>query len=193
MKNTSLALALSVLLVVVIGAGVFADEPAPPTPGAPPGAEVKMPVMPAPCIVPTTRILHPRMVDMLSARLNLGEDQKTKISDLLSSADEALTPQIEAQQQAARDFAVAFGKVDTSQADLIAAAEKAMKAETSIVTERIKTLYALRALLTAEQNKTLSDLLEQYTSPWRAQGTQSRTAPPRALPPPSDEGGEDRR
>lgn len=149
--------------------------------------------MPAPCIVPATRVLHPRMVDMLAARLSLTEDQQKKIADLLTRVEEDMAPVIEAQQAAARDFVIAFGNPDTSQADLVAAAEKAMKAELAIMTERIKTLYALRALLTPEQNKSFSELLEQYTSPWRAQGAQPRVVPPRPTPPPGEDSGEDRR
>lgn len=192
MKKTLLVLALSFALVALAGV-VFAQgapapaaaapaavtQASPPPPTMQPRSDIPRPV---PCILPTLRLINP-----LSSRLSLTDDQKTKVTDLLSKADADLKSKIESQAKIANDYITVLINTSATQADLTAAAEKAMKAETDVLMQRIQTLFALRALLTPEQNKQLSDYLAQATIPWSDRPHMSSpmrgNVPPAATPP----------
>ncbi len=168
MKKMLLMVALCLPLLAVSGA-LFAQaaaapvaQPAPPPPPAVPNVQPGMGFMrPVPCIVPTMRLIGP-----LSARLNLSADQKTKVDALLVKADADVKVKIEDQAKAASAYVALLADPKASQTDVSAAAAKAMKAETDVLDQRIQTLFALKTLLNADQNKQLCEYLAEATIPW---------------------------
>ena len=173
---------LVVMMIVLIcaAAAVIADDPAVPAAPAPSASAapvVKPSVMPAPYVSQVFRLVEPRMVPMLAARLQLTEDEKAKVTKLLTDADKAIEPVILAQKAAEEEFAAALVDKSTTQEALLAAGQKATQAEQALLNEKIKTLFSLRAALNDEQNQKLDELLKQYTRPWQPQAT---SAPPSA-------------
>jgi Spy/CpxP family protein refolding chaperone len=136
-----------------------------------------------PSILPTLRLIDAQMAPTLGFVLNLTDDQKTKVLDLLTKSDNDQKPKIEAQAKAAQDYIALLGKSDATQTDLLAAADKVLKAESEIMAVRIGALVALRAILTPEQNKKLSDAVAQPAHRWLPQPG-APPAPP-LTPPPS--------
>jgi len=173
MRKVLLTLALCVALAALVGAAFAQAAPAPTTaapavasPVTPP-PHFRMEILrPAPCILPTLRLINPQMVQIMSVSLSLTDDQKTKLTALLDSSDKVLKPKIEAQVKAGQDYVAQLTKIGATQAELAAAADKAMKAETDVMMAKIETLFAVRGLLTPDQNEQLSKRLAQYMRPW---------------------------
>jgi len=174
MRKVLLTLTLCVALAALVGVAFAQDAPAPkpavtspvPTP-APPTIEV---LRSGPCILPTLRIINPQMVQILSASLSLTDDQKAKLTELLESSDSVLKPKIEVQIKAGQDYVALLTKVGSTQTELAAAADKAMKAETDVLMAKIGAFVAVRGLLTADQNEQFSKRLSQYMRPWLGGG-----------------------
>jgi Spy/CpxP family protein refolding chaperone len=124
---------------------------------------------PVPSILPTLRLIDSGMLPTLGYLLNLTDDQKTKAQDLLSKTDEELKPKIAAQVKAASDYVALLGNPNSSQADLIAAAQKVLTADSDLMAGRIKAFVAFKALLTPEQNKLLAQELQTTASRWLPQ------------------------
>lgn len=181
MRTLLVTIALVTVACAAIAQGAAAP-PAPPAGGAPPTGPRGEMLRPVPCIVPTLRLINPQALAMLSARLNLTEDQKTRIGDMLTKADADIKPKLEAQGKSASEYATLLGDPGVAQAKLTAAAEKTMKAESDVLLARVQTLFALKALLTPEQNKQFSEFLSQSTMPWR-DGPRNRETPPSNAPP----------
>lgn len=172
MSKKALCIIVVVMFVSVAAAGVsWAQGPMPPPgndrPRTAPIIGPQTMMGPVPCVLSALRVLHPRMTPMLAARLSLSDEEKAKVLDLLTKADEALKPKIEAQKKAAEEFVNSLTKDGLDQAALIAAGENAMKAESAILAEKIKTLADLRAILTSRQKIELNKMLEQFSSPWK--------------------------
>ena len=127
---------------------------------------------------------------MLGERLKLTDGDKTKVSDILTKSEEAMKPLIQAQRKAAEECVTALTKPGLQEIEVQTAADLAMKAEAAILTEKIKTLFALRAALSPEQVTELNSMIDQATSIWRpgafgpmmnrfpAQPTQTQPTPP---------------
>ena len=150
-------------------------------PGMPPGG---MMVMPRPCVLQALRGLQPQMAEMLTRLLSLSDDQKKQVAEVLMKAEEALKSKVEAQRKADEEFLTALVKEDSDKAALTAAGDKAIKAESAVLAEQIKTLLDLRALLSDQQKKDLGRFLEQRGMMWRAGGMPPPPRPPIAPPPP---------
>lgn len=188
MRKLMLTLALCVALAALVGAAFAQNAPAPTTaapaaatPATPPHSVMET-VRTAPCILPTLKLMNSQMMQTLSLRLNLTDDQKTKVADLLDKADKDIKPKIEAQIKAGQDYIAQLTNTSTTQAELTMAADKAMKAESDVLMARIGTLFALRGLLTVDQNKQLSDRLTISTYPWREGGQVPGPPMPGAMP-----------
>lgn len=162
-------------------------------PAAPPSEPLSAPsifprheniLRPVPSILPTLRSIDSEMLPLLVFKLNLTDDQKAKAQGLLAKSDDEQKPKIEAQNKAAQEYIALLGKPDAKQADLLAAAQNVFKAEGEIMAVRIGALIALRAMLTPEQNKKLSDALEQPSRRWLRQPDAPPVTPP--TPPPTD-------
>lgn len=161
-------------LVLLVSASVaFAEDTAAPQPAANPS------LTPKPCAMQSLWMLQGG-TKLLSERLKLTEDQNTKVAQVMVKADEALKPLIEAQRKAAQDYAVLLIKPDAREADVKIAADAAIKAEGAILAERIKLLYAIRALLTPEQLSQFNSALEMQTRIWRVDNP--AFAPPSLTP-----------
>lgn len=189
MRSVVVAVTVVLMSCVLIGSAL-AEEAAPAAapsgaPAQPPRPVVAPPTM---CIVPAMRLVNARMVDTMTDRLQLSEDQQKKITELLTKAERDLTPKVEAQRKAGEEFVTLLARENAGADELAAAAEKASKAETAVVVDKVKTLLALRAMLTAEQNKTLSEMIEQYTMMWRARDLNRMIVPPprRSAPKPAE-------
>ena len=158
-----------------------AAEPPPPpvTPPITPGVAAR-PSQTANCVVPTLRVISARMVQTLAIKLQLSEVDKAKVLNLLTKSEEDSAALFEAQRKAAEDYAIALTKDTTTQAELLAAAEKATKAEGEVLNLKIKTLFALRAKLTPEQNTALTALLKQNAMMWLPR--EMRMMPPLPVP-----------
>jgi len=158
-----------------------------PTPGTEPLAAppTQRAVQPTSCVLGLLRLIRPTMAQTLVSALNLTDEQKAKVVNLLTKAEEDAVPKVEAQRKAAQEFAIAVGKESTTQAEMMAAAEKAMKAEAELLNDKIRTLYALKAMLTDEQNTKLAAKLMSLSVPWLPR--QMQLSMPRATgaaPPP---------
>lgn len=194
MRRTLVLLVLSVALLAMACAAFAQNAPAPAPnsappaiapplgPGTPPPGQRPGVARTAPCIVPTLRMISPQMMPMLSTRLSLTEDQKTKVLDLLTKLDNDTKPKIEAHTKLAREYAELLIKTDATQADVLAAADKTMKAEGEILSAKIQALFAIKALLTADQSKLLADYMDQYTRPWREPRTVPGSVTPNFVP-----------
>lgn len=182
MRRLVVMVILIAVLAMIIGSGLFAQASAPAASAAPaavaaPPASSSVPpagtkpvgVRPAPSILPTLRLINSEMLPTLGFLLNLTDDQKTKAQDLLSKSDEELKPSIAAQVKATSDYVALLGKQDASQADLTAAAQKVLAADSGLMAGRIKAFVAFKALLTPEQNKLLAQELQQTSSKWLPQ------------------------
>lgn len=172
-----IAVVLVVICALVCATGAF-GQAAPPA-GAPP-----MRLEPRPCALMMLRFLRPSMVPSLVKILSLTDDQTSKVTDLLTKADEAAKPKVEDQRKATKDFATALASPDASQAALVTAFEKAMKSETAIAAESVKTLFALRGLLTDQQKADFTKMIESRTDAWRREGMGMGLGGPTPLPPP---------
>ncbi len=180
MRRPTIALILIAVLIAIAGAAL-AQAATPASPEKEP-ARVER-VRPAPCILPTLKIISAQMMPMLGARLNMTEDEKTKVLDLLTKLDNDIKPKIENQIKAARDYIAVLTNPNATQAELAAGGDKAMKAESEVLQARISGLFALKALLTPDQNKLLAELLQQSTRPWQEQATPPGPPPPPPPPP----------
>jgi len=157
-------------------------------PTAAPPSAAPMRLEPRPCALMALRFIRPSMVPRLTRDLGLSDEQAAKATDVLTKADEAMKPLVEEQRRATAEFARALAKPDSSHAALVSAFEKAMKAETAMASEMIKTLFALRDLLTDQQKQQFNKLIETQTGPWTreitAPATGSQPAPAPAAPSP---------
>lgn len=185
MKRTLLIAALCITAALA-QAAMAADAP-PPPPMAPPatGAPVNPQSFPRPCILYAFRFLHPRALDMMVRELNLSDTQKTQVIELIGKLDETSRPLVEAQRKAAEDFAVAMANPSITPQALTAASEKVMKAEQDLMVENIKALYAIKSLLTADQQPQWTRFLEQRTMPYRAPAPGPQGPPPPPGQPPA--------
>jgi len=163
-KSLLIVAVLSVLSSLTVAALAQTAPPAPPS--GPVGVRADY-VRPVPCILPTLKIISAQMVPMLAARLSLSEADKAKVLDLLTKSDNDIKPKIENQVKAAQDYTTLLANPKASQAELVAAADKAMKAESEVLMVRIQALFTLKALLNEEQNKQLAEYLDQFAKPWR--------------------------
>ena len=167
---------------------IAADEPAPPPPAAPLPPMVNVPPRPTPtvtCIVQSLRQIRASQIQTLALRLGLSEEDKAKVLNLLTKTEEDSTPLYEAQRMTAEAYAIALTKETTTQAELLAAAAKAMKAESDVLDSKIKTLYALKAMLKPEQNAALNTLLKQYSMQWLPREMRMAPAPMVPVTPPT--------
>jgi hypothetical protein len=145
------------------------EAPGPPTGPGPgpiitPGHNL---VTPAPCVVNALRILSPLRMPMFDERLKLTDEQHTKLQDILTKSEEDLKPLIQTQKKVAEEFVTGLTKPGLRETDLQAAADLAMKAESAILTEKIKALLAVRAALQPDQVTQFNAMLDQVTSVWR--------------------------
>ena len=179
MKRTTIALILIAVLTALAGAALAQAPPEPPEKMAGSRHET---VRPAACILSTLKIVSAQMMPMLAARLNLTEDDKAKVLDVLTKADKDIKPKIENQIKLARDYTAVLVNPNAKQTELAAAADLVMKAESEVLTARIQGLFALKALLTAEQNKQLAEYMDQFARPWRERPTPPAPPAPSAAP-----------
>ena len=173
MKKTLLTLVFS-LIFGSFALGLFAQESTPPMPNPPPPQPpmaARNNISPAPCVVSAFRLFNPLMVDVLCSKLNLDAQQKKTVLDLLTKSEEAAKPKIEAQRQAAEKFMTTMGKPDLTEAELLTAGENAMKAESDLLTEKIKAFSSLRKILTDQQKTELAKFIEGYSVMWRPRTT----------------------
>lgn len=182
------AFALCIIVILVLScAGALAAEgearsPVTPPPSAP---GILGPLsFPRPSILFAFRFLHPRAIDSMAKDLNLSDAQKAQVTQLINKLDEISKPKIQAQHKAAEEFAIALADPSKTEAELKAAADKVFKAESDLVVENIKTLNAIRALLTQEQSAAMKKFLEQRTMPYRTSIMPTLAGPP---PPPTAE------
>lgn len=98
---------------------------------------------------------------LLVERLKLSEAQQTKISEILAKSEEEMRPLIKAQRQSAEEFFTGLTKVGLQEIEVQTGAELAVKAETAVMTQRIKTLFQVRAVLDAGQVETLNEMIRR--------------------------------
>ena len=135
--------AISVIVLTTILSGASYAQALPPA--APtPAAAAPAPLNPATCVLVALRMLQPRTVPSLAAVINLTDNQKNKVTDLLTKAEKDSEPAVMAQRQAAQDFVALLTNKGASESDLRAAAIRAESAEQVLIIDKIKTLTALR-------------------------------------------------
>ena len=190
LKRVVLTLVLCITLTALALAAFGQDSPPPPGAGGPPlpGMGMGRPgmgmPMPPPCVVSALRVVNARSMPMLEQQLKLADDQKAKVLDYLTKADEGLKSKIDAQRKAGEAFAMALAKAGSSEATLTAAGTAAMNAESAVLNDKIKTLIGLRAMLTSEQNAELDKMLSMVTSSYRPREPHGRPGGPGMPPPP---------
>lgn len=181
-----------VILAVCLSVTCF-SQAAPPAATAEPGVSATAITpgspssVPSPCVVNALRILSPQRIQMLAERLKLTDDQKTRIAGILNKSEDMQKPLIQTQKVAAEEFVVGLTKAGLHEAELQAVADAAMKAESVILTQRIKTLVALRAALNPDQVTELNTMIDQTTVIWRSGGSAPgfNTMPPPPTTPPA--------
>lgn len=168
MKRLLISL-MFIALITAAAVAVVAQEAPPPAPVVPRPAVSPASGMsyPAPCILTAMRLVHPGWIATLNDRLKLTTEQMAKVNSLLSKAEEDSKPLVQAQRAAAEEFVVVLAKPNATEAEITAAAKKTMDAETALISAKAKTLVEIRSLLTEEQKKVFTEMLEQYTSNWR--------------------------
>ncbi len=149
-----------------------------PTPPPPPPGILGPQNFPRPSILFAFRFLNPRSIDSMARDLNLSDAQKAQVTQLINKLEETSKPKIQAQHKAVEEFAIALADQSKTESELKAAADKVFKAESDLVTENIKTLNAIRALLTQEQSTAFKKFLEQRTMPYRTSITLTPAGPP---------------
>ncbi|MCE5321970.1 Spy/CpxP family protein refolding chaperone [bacterium] len=166
MRNL-LLFVLTCCLVIMAVPVLCAQEAPPPAPtmqGSSSTSNAQEIMLPAPCLISSLHVINSNAVPMLSTQLNLTDEQKTKVTELFSEADKTLKPTIQAQQKAVDKYTKLLLDNSTSESDLTSAAADAMKMESAIVTEKIKTLEGLRALLTDDQKAKLNTMFAQFAA-----------------------------
>ncbi|MEN6357874.1 MAG: Spy/CpxP family protein refolding chaperone [Armatimonadota bacterium] len=166
MRNL-LLFVLSCCLIVMAAPMLCAQETPPPAPtmqGPSSTSSAQEMVLPAPCLMSSLHVINSNAVPMLSARLNLTDEQKAKVTELFSESEKTLNPAIQEQQKAVDKYTKVLLDNNASESELTSAAVEAMKAESSIVTQKIKTLEGLRALLNDDQKSKLNTVLAQFAA-----------------------------
>ncbi|MGC8862709.1 MAG: Spy/CpxP family protein refolding chaperone [Armatimonadota bacterium] len=187
MKRVSIA--FFVISLLAVPGALVGQQPNGSQPNAP-----AIRLEPRPCALMALRFIRSSLVPRLTRDLGLTDEQATRASELLSKADEKMSPLIEEQRRATEEFARALAKPDSSHAALVAAFEKAMKTETALASELIKTLFALRDLLNDQQKEQFNKLVEMQTRPWTREavvsgsGSQPTPAPGAQSPAPTQPG-----
>jgi Spy/CpxP family protein refolding chaperone len=179
------ALILIVLVVALVPAGVAAlaqGTPSQPA-AAPPLPQLLL--TPKPSVLMAMRLISPQTALPLSKYLSLSDAQKTQVTDLLTKAEAAVIPKIEAQRKATQEFVEAMADGSATEAALTAAADRAYKAELAVVAEKIKTLVQLRALFSEQQKMDFNKYVEDRTVPWRMEGARPPSVPPAREPKPA--------
>jgi Spy/CpxP family protein refolding chaperone len=124
-------------------------------------------IFPSPCIVSSLRLLNPDRLPMFDERLRLTEDQHSKLQTILLQSQENLKKLIQDHKTAAEAFVTSLTKPGAQQADVQAAAEVTSKAEQAMLMEKIKELFAIRAVLQPDQIAELNTMIDNTTTQWR--------------------------
>jgi Spy/CpxP family protein refolding chaperone len=137
--------------------------------------------VPAPSVLTALRVIALGSYPVLESQLKLTDAQKPQVRDLLTKAEEKFKTLIEAQRKAGRAFVEALtAKID--EARMISLGQAAAKADADLIAEKVRTLNALRALLTDQQNADLNTVLDRAAMMWKmGPGSPPRT--PAAAPP----------
>jgi hypothetical protein len=178
------------------GAAAVSGTPAPPPGPSPmgmPRGPMWSPALFRPdmtCPVAALRIPMPPEVKRLTDELKLTEDQQTKLSDLVQKFQSKWPDMSDASRNTSKALKDEIAKSDTTKAKVAEAAAKAVKAESAMLDAETGFWMDFKALLTADQNKSLGDLLQKGpvirpfnrpSPPANNGGTLSR---PLAVPPP---------
>ncbi len=173
----------------------FGEEVAPPPPPAVPPAPVDAqpsinpppsPSTSAPslCVVNALRVLNAKMLPQMAEQLKLTDEQKAKISAIIAASDEAQKPLIQTQRRVAEQFVGSLMGPNLQEVEVQAGADLAMKSEAAILTHRVKTLFAIRQVLTPDQITALDTMISRTTLIWRpaAMMDRIRGTTPGAMP-----------
>ena len=155
-------------LVISSNAFVFAQDKSPQKPNVPQSPMVlHAKNSPAPSVLSVFRLFNPIMADVLSSKLNLDSNQKTKLADILAKADESAEPKVEAQRLAAEKFVIVLAKNGSTDAEIKSAGDAAVKADADLLDERINTFSSIKNILNDQQKKDLAKFVADYTVIWR--------------------------
>ncbi len=161
---------------------VFAQTtPSAPGSSAPPPVIISPASVPAPSVLTALRVMSLQSYPVLESQLKLADAQKPRVRDLLTKAEGKFRPLIEAQRKAGRTFVEAL-TAKTDEARMISLGQAATKADADLIAEKVRTLNALRALLTDQQNADLNKVLDRAAMMWKM-GPGSPPPTPAATPP----------
>lgn len=107
------------------------------------------------------------MFRFISQRLQLPEDQSTKLLDIITKSEQTLTPLRTKAQEAGAQLRAALVADTYDAANVQSLAQNAQRAEAAIVTAQINTWTKIRSLLTAEQAKLFTEMIQ---NPMRMMG-----------------------
>lgn len=162
-----------VCALVLASLTVFADTtPSAPESSATPPVMISPASVPAPSVLTALRMISIQSYPVLESQLKLTDAQKPRVRDLLTKAEEKFKTLIEAQRKAGRAFVEAL-TAKTDETMLISLGQAAAKADADLIAEKVKTLDALRALLTDQQNMDLNKALDRIGIMWKI-----RSVPP---------------
>jgi len=142
-----------------------------------------MAVMPPPAAV----------LNDLSGALQLTDDQKTKLKDIMTQSDATMAPLLKKFADALQTLRTALTAASFDPRNVKSLAAAAEKAEADIVNARIDVWTKIRGVLTADQITKLQTIMAQPRGTGAGMGPGGRPAPPPgsdnapAPPPPGDD------
>lgn len=157
----------TLILICALAAASAASfaQSTPPAATAPPQL-IDPSAVPAPGVLSALRLIALQSYPVLETQLKLTDAQKPQVRGLLEKAEARFKPLIEAQRNAGRAFVEALAS-KTDEAKLISLGQAATKGDADLIAEKVKTVTAIRALLTGQQNTDLNALLGRISLMWK--------------------------
>lgn len=99
-----------------------------------------------------------RIFQRIAERLNLTDDQKSQIKDILVGEKDTLKPLLMSLHQSRENLHAAIHASDATEASVHAASAKVASAESDLAVERMKIYAKIAPILTDEQRQQISDM-----------------------------------
>lgn len=117
----------------------------------------------APPIAPALRILDSSTIDLLAKRLELSDDQKIQVQNILKQAEQDIRPLADANWQATQQFVNLLKQKEPDMKALEGASKKIAETDQAILMRKVQSLVSIRTVLTPEQDTILAEIIEQRT------------------------------
>jgi len=134
---------------------------------------------------------QPMFFERNAEELQLTEDQKTKLKDVMMKSEQSMVPLMQKANKASTALRTGLLSADSDAAKIKTLVSDAQKAEADIVTARLDTWAKMKAELKPEQLAKMQDLMTRRPGPGGPGGPGVPPGPgaPPPPPPPADGGG----